>query len=260
MSWIKDIQGLTTVLDENDDPVQRRSVISFEGATVADDGTKTVVTFDGGSGGTISGRLLRYTEYTSGSGTHVFLANSRTRIAHLQGAGAGAGGVTNAATSVKASAGGQAGGWKEIVETGVPTGTGVYAIGAAGVGGNGTTPTNGTDGGNTTLGMNGGTQTATGGVGSDTVTSGGAVAVNLPRNQSANAGDTAGPGLMLSTTVGVSGRGGASRYGRGGEAKQGAGSSGVGAGSGGSGAVATGGAPFNGGSGTLGLIRIWEFS
>jgi len=50
MSWIEDIQGLTTVLDENDAPVQRRSVIKFEGATVADDGTKTVVSVVGGGG------------------------------------------------------------------------------------------------------------------------------------------------------------------------------------------------------------------
>jgi hypothetical protein len=42
-SWLGDIQGITTVLDENDDPVQQRQVIKFEGQTAEDDGEKTVV-------------------------------------------------------------------------------------------------------------------------------------------------------------------------------------------------------------------------
>lgn len=258
MSWIEDIQGLTTVLDENDAPVQRRSVVKFEGATVADDGTKTVVTIAGGAGAGISGRLVKYTEYaTPGSGTHIYDPTGRLRIIHLQGAGAGAGGVTSGA--VRASAGAQAGGWKEIIDMGAPTGTGAYIVGAAGVQGNAGTPTNGTDGGLTSLNMNGGVQSVNGGVGSDTINSGGGVViVNLPRSQSALAGPPGGPGLMLSATVGVGGPGGSSRYGKGGEAKSGLGASGVGAGSGGSGAF--GSAGFNGGNGTPGLIRIWEFS
>lgn len=52
MSWIEDLQGLTTVLDENGDPVERRKVVQFVGADVADDGTKTVVDITRGSGAT----------------------------------------------------------------------------------------------------------------------------------------------------------------------------------------------------------------
>lgn len=261
MSWIDDIQGLTTVLDPAGAPVQRRSVIQFAGAAVVDDGTKTVVTIDGGTGGAISGRLLRFTEYLSGSGTHVWLSTSRTRIAHLQGGGGGAGGVTGTGGTLRAAAGAQAGGFREVAETGAPTGTGVYAVGAAGAAGNGGTPTNGGDGSNTTLGMNAGTQTATGGVGSDTVAgTGGIVQLNLPRLQSTTAGEPGANALVLSASVAMAGQGGSTRYGSGGQAKSGAGSSAnaICFGAGGSGANNT--AASNGGAGASGLIRIWEFS
>lgn len=42
-SWITDIQGITTVLDAAGDPVQRRKTIQVVGATVTDDGSKTVI-------------------------------------------------------------------------------------------------------------------------------------------------------------------------------------------------------------------------
>jgi hypothetical protein len=43
MSWIEELQGLKTVLDEAGDPVERRQTIQFIGADVTDDGEKTVV-------------------------------------------------------------------------------------------------------------------------------------------------------------------------------------------------------------------------
>lgn len=50
MSWIEDIQGVTTILDENGDPVERRKTVQLIGADVADDGTKTVVDITRGAG------------------------------------------------------------------------------------------------------------------------------------------------------------------------------------------------------------------
>jgi hypothetical protein len=52
MSWIEDVQGVTTILDEAGDPVQRRKTVQFIGADVADDGEKTVVDITRGEGAT----------------------------------------------------------------------------------------------------------------------------------------------------------------------------------------------------------------
>jgi hypothetical protein len=52
MSWIEDLQGVTTILDENGDPVERRKTVQIIGADVADDGTKTVVDITRGAGPT----------------------------------------------------------------------------------------------------------------------------------------------------------------------------------------------------------------
>jgi len=256
--WLAYLRGYIQILKSDDTPMPARQTLKFVGASVTDDGTRTIVdTLAAGSGA-----LLAYTEYTAGSGTHVFNSASRKRIAHIQAGGGGAGGVTTAASSVKVAAGAQAGGWQEIVETGAPTGTGVYSIGAAGTAGNGGTPTNGGDGGNTTLGMNAGTITSAGGVGSDTIAAGGAVVVNRPRTPATLGGQCGEPGVMVSSALGISGMGGSSRYGKGGNSKLGAGATGAAAGAAGSGACseAAGASAFNGGAGVAGLIRIWEFS
>lgn len=52
MSWIEDIQGVTTILGENGDPVERRKTVQVIGADVADDGTKTVIDITRGAGAT----------------------------------------------------------------------------------------------------------------------------------------------------------------------------------------------------------------
>lgn len=50
MSWIEDLQGVTTILDEAGDPVQRRKTVQIIGADVSDDGEKTVVDITRGAG------------------------------------------------------------------------------------------------------------------------------------------------------------------------------------------------------------------
>lgn len=50
MSWILEIQGITTILDEAGDPVEQRKVVQVIGADVADDGEKTVIDITRGAG------------------------------------------------------------------------------------------------------------------------------------------------------------------------------------------------------------------
>jgi hypothetical protein len=50
-SWIEDIQGYTTVLDENGDPVERRHAFQIVGATVTDNGSVTVIEVPPGATG-----------------------------------------------------------------------------------------------------------------------------------------------------------------------------------------------------------------
>jgi hypothetical protein len=131
MTWIDDIQGLTVVLDENGAPVQRRSVISFAGAAVADDGTKTVVTIAGGVGSGIQGRLLRAPQYLT-SGTSI-THPAGTRLIKVRGVGGGSagGGCDAAAHSIGAM--GASGTYGEKTFTAASL-TSTYTIGAAGVG------------------------------------------------------------------------------------------------------------------------------
>ena len=51
-SWIQDIQGYTTILDENGDPVQRRHALQVVGATVTDNGSVTLIEVPPGATGT----------------------------------------------------------------------------------------------------------------------------------------------------------------------------------------------------------------
>lgn len=215
----------------------------------------------------LTGKVLAYTEYLSGSGTHVFNPNSTLRIIHLQAGGGGGAGVTGAGGACRVGVGGQAGRWVEITETGAPTGTGIYSVGAAGTGGIGG-GADGTPGGDTSLGVNGGTQTAAGGIRGTNRTSGGTLAgieTPAPSSGVANSGGEYGSvAFNLSSSLGISGSGGSSMYGRGGAPFFATGTipgqDGLGRGSGGSGGlVVNSGALTNGGNGVAGLIRIWEF-
>jgi hypothetical protein len=91
-----------------------------------------------------------------------------------------------------------------------------------------------------------------GGAGATTPTGG---TINTP-------GTSAGYGLRISGTVGVSGKGGDSPYGAGGAALTvaGAGSLGLGYGSGGGGALSTAGTNRAGGNGANGVIIITEYA
>lgn len=217
-------------------------------------------------GGSQTGRLVAYTEYSTGSGTHTYAEPTRFRIAELVGGGGGGGGIVAGGSAVQSagSGGGQAGAC--ITSSGAVTGgsTAAYAVGAGGPGVSGANGTAGTD---TTLA---GATTAIGGdFGSvNTPAAAANVADGGGDNATGNQGSPGDPGFALAGAVlAIAGKGGDGPDGGGGFAPSRTtagstnGSSGRLAGAGGSGAANLGnGGAGTGGSGRVGRIRIWEYS
>jgi hypothetical protein len=108
---------------------------------------------------------------TAGSGTYTAKVTGWHRV-RTQGAGAGGGGARAlSGTPVVRSGGGGAGEYAECLHFLIAGTAYNYTVGAGGAGGNGTTPANGTDGGNTTFTGPVFTQTSLGGKGSPAVLS-----------------------------------------------------------------------------------------
>lgn len=150
--------GSTTTSIRNQDEVE--TVIPFAGrALLYYQNTRWRVASAGQSG-----RLLRVTTYTSGSGTHTFMRTCRHAIVRMKGGGGGGGGAGDSDGNV--GAGGGEGGYEELSITDVPASS-AYSVGAAGSAG-AASPDPGTaggSGGDTTFHDGSTTRTAGGGSG-----------------------------------------------------------------------------------------------
>jgi hypothetical protein len=214
------------------------------------------------------GRFL-WTQIISASGNYTPGAGATTAFVRAQGGGGAGGGVATAATS---GGGGGGGGGGAYLERLIPVIAGTnYAavIGAAGAPG-AAGLNNGGAGGATTLTIGATVLTVPGGLGGIAGTA--AVAsINLggdktavPTNGDLNIPGEAGDmGFNPTAAIVVSGKGGNSMFGAGGNSTktQGNGAAGAGFGAGGSGgALVSAGASVAGGAGTIGIIVIDEYA
>ncbi len=238
-------------------------------ATVCTDGSQNIITC-------AYGTLLGVQVFTS-SGTYSPDTGTRSVIVEGCGGGASGGGAAASTASNNASvaSGGGAGGYFKVRLTSGFSGATVT------IGAGGGAPTagnnNGNAGGNTSFGsaimgdggvggisMADGTGRANiGGAGGiATITSG----ITIAANQGADGGN-----LFFTDSIGWSGEGGSSPFGKGGQSAvnansgsaQSAGNAGQGYCSGGSGAISsdnTSGTAEPGGAGTGGIVIVWEFS
>jgi hypothetical protein len=210
-----------------------------------------------------TGRLLKVTHYTSGSGTHTFDARTAVYEAHIQDGGAAGGGVPSCTAGQSAAGGGGQAGAFAIVRAAPPGATASYAVGASvsgvsgSAGNNGNTSSfDGNVGGANANGGNAGTASA-----AARATQGGG------DNVTGSQGDPGEAGFANGTAFAAGGKGGSGRYGGGGwgpitnTAANQAGAIGRKPGAGGSGAinVAIGGAQAGGG-GAAGDIWVYEWS
>ncbi len=217
---------------------------------------------------TASGSLLNRQILTAGT-LYTPTAGTNSVILVMVGAGGGGGGVRGTVSTSGASGGGGAGGLLMVMVTSI-SGSYSYSIGAGGIGGAGGVPNNGGIGGNTTF-TNGATvYTANGGGGGTAMTSSGTLQVaaggnggTVSTNGDVNgAGEPGSPGITISSTGGVSGNGGSTGYGGGGQCKTtdaALGNSAAGYGAGGAGVMRTVGANGQGGNGTTGVIIVYEY-
>lgn len=209
-----------------------------------------------GTGG--AGRYLGTSVLTSGTSFTTGASTNKIRVRLIAGGGGGGG---CPAQNQSAAGGGAGGGYAEKSFAVSPSTAYSCAIGALGAGG-AAGANNGTAGGNTTFTAPGiiGTVTAYGGGGG--IAGGGSYALGgAPPAASAN-GDVNGGGEAGEAGLGggISGRGGASIFGSGGNSKITAGSNpGTGRGSGGGGACSAG-SIAAGGNGTAGEIVVEEYS
>jgi hypothetical protein len=215
---------------------------------------------------TKTGSLLNVRFLTSGT-SYTPTSGTTKIVFEAIGAGGGGGGASGAASSVGAGAGGGAGAIVKGYATVSSSTTYTYAIGAAGTAGANTGGTGGT-GGNTTLTIDATTYTAGGGTGGTGQTTGTSLAVTLGgaagtgTNGDVNGGGQNGDnGVRLSGTVGISGAGGTSFYGKGGAAlaAAAAGNAATGYGAGGGGALSTANTNRAGGAGAPGILIIYEY-
>ena len=225
------------------------------------DGTGNYSTPGAGSGSLLNVQYLTSgTTYTPTTGTQII-------IIEMVGGGGGGGGVTGATSNAAAGGGGGSGGYLRKMITGF-SGTATYAIGSGGSGGANTGGV-GSSGGATTFTYNSVTYTANGGGGAPgeqygtaaALVSGGAGAAVSTNGDVNGGGSQGGWAQRISGTLAVSGAGAGTVFGSGGNGLVGQanGSNGKGYGGGGSGAMSTGSA-YTGGSGTQGIIIVWEFS
>lgn len=215
------------------------------------------------------GQFLRRTIYTTGSAaTHTFLAATRAVRAIGLACGGGGGGCSSSASNCAVGGGGAAGGLFDVLVTGTAFSTGTYTVSATGGTAGANTGGTGGTGADTTLVIGATTYTAKGGLGGVGQTFGTAAAAVLGGagvvSTNANINGAGAPGgwaYRVSGTVGVSGAGGSSIYGSGGNARntQGAGNAAIGFGAGGGGGCALS-AAVTGGAGGPGLLIIEEYS
>jgi hypothetical protein len=217
-----------------------------------------------------SGRFLRQTVYTTGSGTHTPGTDCNEMHVRCYGGGGGGGGADNAgAGQAGAGAGGAAGGKCE--KRAANSSTYAYVIPAAAAGGTAGDNDGATGGDVTFTGTNftlvgkggvggaGGASTATVNVnagGSGVISTGGAI-------NGAGAPGTTGAVILGSSGIAFGGTGGSAEFGRGGTGRvnHGAGTAAIGIGNGGGGGVAiTASTPRAGGAGTEGGIIVDEYS
>lgn len=225
-------------------------------------------TWNTGAAASQVGRFLQNTCFSTGVAIVLNAATNKIRV-RLQAGGGGGGGVATAAVSGGGAGGGSAGGYAEKTFAVTPGGTYTYAVGTAGTA-SGAFASNGGVGGNTTFTVGGTTVTTVGGNGGIGITAAvaidaiGGAAPAISTNGDLNAtGAPGGPGASVSATVCLSGAGGSSLFGAGGNAfnTQNAGSPATGNGAGGSGGCCVnGGASVGGGAGTAGLICVDEYS
>ena len=216
-----------------------------------------------------SGLFLKETVLTSGT-SFLTTASTNTIFVRVQGGGGAGGGCTVGSATISGGAGGgAAGGYAEKTFAVTPNTSYVYAIGAAGAAG-ATGANAGGNGGNSTFAVGATTVTANGGNGgagctsaAAVVTLGGAapaVSTNGDVNGSAEPGN---PGFVSAVGIAVSGKGGSSQFGGGGNSlkAQGTGNAAIGLGAGGGGGctISTTGA-VAGGAGTAGVIIVQEFA
>jgi hypothetical protein len=211
------------------------------------------------------------------NGTYTPTSNMVYAIVEGVGGGGGTGGVkSGGAGTAGASAGGGSGAYAKFLVTAAQVGASKsVVIGAAGTAGNGTTPTNGTNGGNTTFmswtlaGGSGTTgQTASGSATINTGGSGGTVTTGTGTSILTVNGNLGGYGVANGTTTLLAGAGASnpigiggtyvSLFGYGGGSIGGQAVTGYGAGAGGA-AVTTTGTDASGGTGGAGYLTIIEY-
>ena len=214
-----------------------------------------------------AGGLHSFQIFTSGSAaTYTKPTNVTSILIELIGGGGGGGGAAAAAASQGCAGGGGAGGYARLYVASAAS-TYTYTVGAGGAGGL-TTPATGTAGGTTTFSAS--SLQATGGTGGS-VGSTVAVTVNasvadaaggIGTNGNENVAGGAGIGGIYLTSGGRSGKGGDSVYGGGGvgNTTNAVGVAGGNYGAGGGGAFASASNSNVGGTGSGGIIIIWEFA
>jgi hypothetical protein len=214
------------------------------------------------------GRYLRTRVFTSGT-SFVTSADVSTIVCRLVGGGAGGGGCTSVASAAAAAGGGGGGSEAEKTFSTGPSATVNYVIGAAGNGVSGAAGANATA---TTVTFGGVTVTAPGGTGGPVATAttaltarlGGAGGVLSTNGDVNGAGQAGAPGVILIVTgaIGVSGAGGSSMFGGGGNGIVAAGNgvNALGFGAGGGGALTGASAVRTGGNGTAGLLVVDEYT
>jgi hypothetical protein len=244
-------------------PGEQMHFIDGEGVTVFDaTGAQKVVA-------TSTGRLLLRTPLTAGTSFTTTTQTNSIKVFLLGGGGAGGGCTVGSASISGGAGGGGAGGYAEKTFAVSPNTAYTYAIGAAGAAG-ATGANAGGNGGNTTFAVGATTVTAFGGTGglpctsaATVVTLGGAGGV-ISTNGDVNGSGAPGLfGLVISVGNALSGSGGSTDYGGGGNSlkTQGTGNNAVGKGSGGGGGctISTTGAVAGGGGGG-GMIIVEEYA
>lgn len=251
-------------------PVELVKVLLLAGYTLTYDAGWFVTDSNGALvTGEAGGRLLRRTVLTSASANHTVGADTNKIIIRGVGGGGAGGGCTSVASAASAAGGGGAGGYAEKLFTVTPSTSYAYTCGAAGAGASGAL---GGAGGNSTFVVGATTVTAFGGTGGPVATAvttlsaykGGAGGVVSTNGDVNNGGEPGGGGfiVVVATPLGVSGAGGSSNYGAGGDSISavGNGVAAKGFGGGGGGAMTGASTVRTGGNGTAGMWVVEEYS
>jgi hypothetical protein len=231
-------------------------------------GTANITTIGTATSGSVPGAFMGVIEIkTTGATTYTPTTGTKRAVVHMLAGGGGGGGCTGAASSVGVAGGGGAGGYL-MVE--IPSISGTYSVNV-GIGGTAgaATATNGGAGGNTTFVNGATTYTAFGGTGGTAQATGttaaaisGGAGGAVSTNGDVNSGGAPGaPAFRASGTVGFSGSGGSGRVGDGGSGRvtTNVGDNATGYGGGGGGAMTNTATARAGGTGSPGIIIIYEY-